>query len=426
MSEKNRNLFIGLLTGFLGLVVIAVLVYWLLLPSRVQTLKLVTGGTGGTYHAFGKAIAEVVNKNSKLIRIEHQASGGSNRNAELIAQGDAQLGFVQSDTELKNNVKIAVQLYPEVFHLIARTDAQIKSVKDLVGKRVALPGKTSGSAAVFDILRKHYELRVGDMALQHAPLNEGIEALKKGQVDALFVVIAQGNQKLRSLIRDADVELVSIDQSDAIAQSLPAFRAGRIPVGAYSGGKPIPAQAIDVIIVDSLLAVQDSLRNSHAKELVRILIEKRQQVARLISQGVHIQQPQSAHNIHEGARLFYTKDEPPFIVEYAEPMAFVMSVVLLLLSSIWQARTWLSKNRKNRADHYNLDLIDLTKRIHKAQSSDELDDIRGELFAIFQKVMIDLDKDKIEEKSLQSFSFAWDVASSSLNHRQIVLSSNGD
>ena len=422
-SKKN------IAAAFLSLVAIVIcfsFFLWFFLPDQTKILRLASGTSGGTYNSFAHALSKIVNKHSKTIQIRVLASSGANDNVKRVSSGKAELGFIQSDTVVDRDIKIVAQLFPEVFHLIARNKSKIKSVSDLKGKRIALMPVGAGSNSLFANLMKHYQIEPTDLKIQHVSLNKSIEALRAGKVDALFVVMAMGNEKLKSVIKEQDVNLVPIGQADSIALFDPALRSGRIPVGAYSGEKPVPNKPIQIIQVDSLLAVHQGLDDKHIKELTRILFEKRQELLRIIPQGAFVSAPSDFHklafDIHGGAMSFYNRDEPPFIVEYAEPMAFAMSVILLIASGLWQAKSWLSDARKNRADHYNLELIEIIKSVEDATSSQEIEKMRLDLFRIFQEVLIDLDNDRIEEKSLQSFSFAWGVASSTINHRQIVLS----
>ncbi len=425
MFILNRNTIIAVVTSILAITVLGCFSYWMLKPEETRRLRIASGGPGGTYYAFSVALAEIVNQHSKKIRIEVIQSSGSNDNVSRIQMGSAELGLLQSDTVVGKNISVAARLFPEMFHLIARTDSKIKTVSGLKGRRLALPPKSSGSTALFSTLREHYELGSEAIQIKYGSLNDGIESLKQGNVDALFVVMAMGNEKLKQIIKFNDLELISIDQAPAISLYHPALKSGTIPVGAYSGEKPIPANPISIISVDSLLAVNKNLENKYVKELTSILFEKRQELIRKIPQGAFIAQPSEQHklsfDIHEGAELFYHKNDPPFFVEYAEQIGLVITVLLLFLSSIWQLRSWLSDSRKNRADHYNKDLVELSEKVNTTSSLAELEVIREELFKIFKLIIDDIDNDKIEEKSLQSFSFAWEVALTNLNHRQLVL-----
>ena len=59
-------------------------------------LTFTTGGETGTYYAFGGVIAQSVTANTSTA-VTAVSSDGSKANVLLLAAGDAQLGFCQSD-----------------------------------------------------------------------------------------------------------------------------------------------------------------------------------------------------------------------------------------------------------------------------------------------------------------------------------------
>ncbi|MDQ0317046.1 TAXI family TRAP transporter solute-binding subunit [Amorphus orientalis] len=400
--------------------------YWLWSRDVISDLTLGTGTEGGTYSAFGRVVEEAFAGEDAGLSIVPVASAGARENAARVQAGEIDLGLIQSDTSGGNNVSLVARLFPEIFHLIVRDGSGIESVGDLEGRRVAVMPEGSGSNVLFADLLEHY--LVAPDAVDQVPgsLLEGTERLADGDVDALFVVIALGNKTIEQLIRSSPVRLVGVDQAEALALFDPALRATVVPVGTYSGEGPVPAEAINVVAVDSLLVAGRSVPAETIETFTRTLFESRQEMVRSLDQVAFISPPTEtdrlAFGVHPGAEAYYSKDDPLFVVEYAEPMAFALSFLALLLSLLWQARIWLANARKNRADHHNLEIAALVDRIEAATTSDELEELRRELFAIFQKVIVDLDTDRIEEKSLTSFSFAWQVASSTLNHRQLLLS----
>jgi len=128
---------------------------------------------------------------------------------------------------------------------------------------------------------------------------------------------------------------------------------------------------------------------------------------------------------HPGAESYYQRDKPPLLVEYAEPIGVAVSVLVLLASGLWQARTWLSNARKNRADRYNTKMAALVDQAENATTLQQIEEVRASLFAIFHEVISDLDNDRIDKESLQSFSFVWDVAQSTLSQRHMLLAGQG-
>jgi len=60
-----------------------------------------------------------------------------------------------------------------------------------------------------------------------------------------------------------------------------------------------------------------------------------------------------------------------------------------------------------------------------ATTLQQIEEVRASLFAIFHEVISDLDNDRIDKESLQSFSLVWDVAQSTLSQRHMLLAGHG-
>jgi len=412
-----------------GLLLLIVGIFAFLAGHGVKRIVITTGTEGGSYDVLGQVIAETLSASEPAIRAGVQRSGGAAENAQRVATNETTLGLVQSNTQLDRDIKLIARLYPEVYHFLARTDAGIADFSDLAGKRVALMPEDSGSNTAFYQLLDHYQ--IAGEAVEPVPgtLSEGLAALTAGDVDALFLIMALGNEAIADAIRGADIELLGLDQAQAIALFDPAISRMEVPKGAYSGNRPVPRETIDVLSVDALLVANAWLPNDIANQIVTTLFERRQQMVEANQQAAFISAPTDQQRlnigVHPGAEAYYQRDRPPFLVEYAETIGLAVSVLVLFASGLWQARTWLSNARKNRADRYNLEIAALVDRADQAGTLAELEEVRTSLFAIFHEVIADLDNDRIEEDSLQSFSFVWEVAQSTLSHRQLLLTEQG-
>lgn len=396
---------------------------WIFVEPNRQ-LVLSTGTDGGTYAAFGDVMADTFAANENL-RLNRLPSAGASENAARLASGAADIAFIQSDTQVSTTTTIAARLFPEAFHVVVRIDSGIRSVGDLRGKRVGIMPVGSGSNALFERLLLHYEVPWDGVATVHGTLTDHARAIETGEIDAFFMVVALGNRTIAEIIQSTPVQLIGIDQAEAMAMFDPALRASVVPIGTYSGERPVPAEPIRVVTVESLLAVRREVPDAVVERLVQGLFEYRQEMVRLIPQAAFISAPTDqdrlTFGVHPGAERYYTQDDPLFIVEYAEPMAFGLTALALFLSGLWQVRRWLAGARKNRADQYNLEIVEIVSRVESATRPEDFQTIRDDLFEIFEKVIVDLDNDRIEERSLLSFSFAWQAAASTLNHRQLLL-----
>ncbi len=393
--------------------------------NRIYTVRLATGSPTGEYYAFGQAIAQVTEANEPKIRVEVVESDGANQNMDDVHNHTVDLALVQNDTPVQRNVRAIAQLYPEMFHLIANQDANINTLTDLKGKRIALMPEGSGSYNLFWPLSHHYGLTQTDFQARPMAVDDAHTALQNGSVDALFRIIGLGNSSVAELLANDQFELVPIDQIGALQLTQPYLESTIIPKGSYDGGSPIPPEDVPVVSVSALLIANVDVHSDVVKAITRILYEHRSELIHINPRTANIQSPDASQNLgfplHEGARAYYTQDNPSFLVTYAESIGLLMSIGILLCSSLWQGRQWLISNQKDRADRYNLEILNLIEKIEQAKDFEELQKLRQQLLEILRKVVVDLDIDRISPESFQSFTFPWEVANTAIRHQEIIL-----
>ena len=124
--------------------------------SGSTKMTMGTGGTSGTYYAFGGVLGQYI-KNHAGIDVNVVSTDGSKANIEFIDAGDYQLGTVQSDVMAYawagtrsfegggkiDSFRVVAGLYAEAVQLITM-DPEIKSVADLAGKNVSIGAPGSG------------------------------------------------------------------------------------------------------------------------------------------------------------------------------------------------------------------------------------------------------------------------------------------
>lgn len=398
---------------------------WVYEQNRVYQLTIAAGSRDGEYYKFAQALETVVERHYPQVRISLQETAGAQENLDLVDQNQAQLGIVQSNTPTKPSTRAVALLFPEVFHLLARPNTGIQTVGDLRGKRIALMPQGSGSYDLFWLLAQHYGLNATALTPLPMPAEQAYAALQQGQVDALFRVMALGNSKMKQLLQRSQAQIIAIDQVDSLRLNLPYLKAATIPKGTYDGAIPLPGKDVSVVGVEAVLISRDTVRADVIHEITRTLFEFRSELVTLDPKAAVMTLPNASENLglplHAGAKAYYDRERPIFLVQYAEPIGLLISVGVLCISGLWQFRMWLEGRQKNRADMYNQEILDLIKQVETSHDIKELEGIRNQLFEILRKVVIDLDKDRISPESFQSFTFPWEVAVTTLRHREMML-----
>jgi uncharacterized protein len=404
---------------------IAFAILWARDQNRITHLTIATGSEKGEYYAFAKALSEVVSRHHPKVQITVLPTEGSLQNMQLLEQKTVQLAIVQNDTPTKPSVRAVAYLFPEVFHLLVRESAGIQTVHELRGRRVAIMPKGSGSNALFWALGHHYGLTEADFTPITVPPEQAYEALRHGKVDALFRVIALGNPATGDLLRSSNARLLPIDQVDSLRLSLPYLEAAQIPKGTYDGAIPIPSSNVPVVGVRAVLVSHIDVSDEAIRAITQTLFEFRNELVSTYPRAATIRLPDSGENLglplHPGAKAFYEEDQPNFLVQYSEPIGLLLSIAVLGVSSFWQFHLWLSGRQKNRADMYNLEILELIHQIQTVQDVEQLEVMRHKLFEILRKVVVDLDVDRISPESFQSFTFPWEVAITTLRHHEMIL-----
>jgi len=238
--------------------------------------------------------------------------------------------------------------------------------------------------------------------------------------------IAIGNECIGGLLRQPDrpARLLPIDVN-AIETWYPYVEGAVIKRATFWGEPAIPEREVPSTSVQALLLTHDRVDKGTICEITRILYEHRN---KLVAQNPHaatIKLPSSGEDLgiplHIGARAYYRREEPGFIVTYAEPLALFLSVTVLFISGLWHLRMRLQQRQKRRADEYNLEIANLIEKSRKIENLDGLQEVRQKLFDIFRRVLEDLDRDRISAESFQLFTFPWGVALGAIRHREWVL-----
>jgi TRAP transporter TAXI family solute receptor len=226
--------------------------------AQQKIITIGTGGITGVYYSTGGAICHLVNKGRKDhgVRCSVESTGGSVYNINTIRAGELDMGVAQSDVQYHayngtgkdsfikagpfKDLRAVFSVHAEPVTIIARADAGIKTVQDLVGKRVNIGNPGSGSEATWNVMWKAMGHTNDDLKLaaQMKPA-ETPGALCDNKIDALFYPVGHPNSlsKEATTICDAVIVAVSGPVIDKLVADNAYYFKENIPGGMY-GGNP--------------------------------------------------------------------------------------------------------------------------------------------------------------------------------------------
>ncbi len=236
-----------------------------------------TGGTQGTYFAYGNVLSQYI-KDKTNISVTAVSSDGSKANIQSIDVGDYQLGTVQSDVmayawdgvrSFKDEGKITTfrtiaGLYAEAVQLVT-TDPDIKSVKDLKGKKVSIGAPASGVYFnAIDVLEAA-GLTEKDIQAQYQDFGQSADALKDGKIDAAFIVAGAPTPAIDELcMTNKNARLVPIDGdiAKALMEKNKFYSVYEVPANSYKNqDKAVLTVTVKATLIVSADASEDDVYN---------------------------------------------------------------------------------------------------------------------------------------------------------------------
>ena len=244
--------------------------------AGASKMTMGTGGTSGTYYAFGGVLGQYI-KDKAGIEVIVVSTDGSKANIESINSGDYQLGTVQSDvmayawegtrsfedTGKIDSFRVVGGLYAESVQLVTM-DPEIKSVADLKGKSVSIGAPNSGVwFNAMDVLNAA-GLTEADIKPQYQSFADSADALKDGKIDAAFIVAGAPTAAITELCTTNSAYLVPIDGevADKLMADSPYYTTYTIPAGTYAGqDEDVVTVTIKATLIVSADASEDDVYN---------------------------------------------------------------------------------------------------------------------------------------------------------------------
>ena len=284
-----------------------------------------TGGQTGVYYVAGQSICRFLNRGSAEhgIKCNAPASGGGVANVNGIRSGEFNFGIMQSDHQFKalngaapfeaegamSDIRAVFSLQSEVFTILARRDANIKSFDDLKGKRVNVGNPGSGQRDTLEEIMavKGWDRSAFALAAELKPAEQA-SALGDNNIDAMTYFVGHPNGAIQEATTTTDAVLVPITgpEIDKLLEERSYYTKAEIPGGLYKGND----QATQSIGGKAVLSTTSKVDAEVVYQLVKSVFENIERFQRLhpafkdLKPEEMIEVGLSAP-LHEGAERYY-------------------------------------------------------------------------------------------------------------------------
>ncbi len=242
-------------------------------PAPPKQLTLQAGREDGAYYRVAQNYAKQLAKHG--ITLEVKTSAGSIENLQTLRQQDSEIdiAFVQggvASSEPSDSLLGLASVYFEPLWLFIPQRESLEFVHQLKDKRVAIGAEGSGTRAITQTLLQANDLDKSNFSAISLSGSEATAALEAGDVDALFTVGAMDSPNISAMLRNPDLQPVSLRRSQAYARRFPFLSPVTLYEGTVSLEKNIPSNDLSLVAPAATLVAKETLHPALVSLLMQV------------------------------------------------------------------------------------------------------------------------------------------------------------
>jgi TRAP transporter TAXI family solute receptor len=288
-----------------------------------QRLSIATGGTGGVFYPYGGGIAKVISENLPGVEATAEVTAASVDNLKFLKQGTSDIAFTMADTAQDAlggregfkgigavPVRTLAVLYSSYVHLVTLENSGINRITDLRGRTVSTGAAGSGTTVLANRMLHAVGLDPErDIRAQSLGVAQSVDALKDGKIEAFFWNAGLPTASILDLVNTPGIRARFIATEEVVPRLHQTYGdslyyTAVIPKGTYKTNPDVP-----VVAVANLLVVSESMPETLAHDITRLLFDKKNELAAIHPQAnelaIETALKGSPIPFHPGAERYY-------------------------------------------------------------------------------------------------------------------------
>ncbi|MCX5829372.1 MAG: TRAP transporter substrate-binding protein [Deltaproteobacteria bacterium] len=232
-------------------------------PNRV----FMASGMGGSYLALAKKYVEYFREHG--VTLELVPTHGAQENLARLKdrQDPVQVAFVQGGLVKPGDTSGILSLgsveYEPVWFFLRRgvTAESDEDIQRILKMRIAIGSEGSGTHA-----QAMHILKLNGVAptstLLTIPNQEAVQALQRGEIDAVLLTDGLESANIQTLIKDPEIRLANFRRADAYTRLLPFFEELKVPKGGFDLVRNFPPQDTQLLATTTELLIDDRMHHA--------------------------------------------------------------------------------------------------------------------------------------------------------------------
>ena len=302
--------------------IIVLIAFWIayqfVKPAPPDAFVMSTGSEEGAYHAFGLRYQEALARNG--IKLELRPSAGAVDNLHRLADedSDVEMALVQAGTGDKDDYPGLITLgsvYFEPVWIFYRGAPLRDQLRALRGKRIAVGAIGSGTRKLATQLLLVNEAWAPPTRIVSLGGDAAAAALKKGTIDAAFIIGPPEIPLVRELLQTPGIRLMSFDRAPAYTKAFPFLAAVKLPEGAVNLMRDIPPRDVMLLAPTANIVAKEDLHPALIDLMMQAMAEVHGGAGVFHKAGDFPSARDEDFPLSNEARRFY-KSGPPFLQRY--------------------------------------------------------------------------------------------------------------
>ena len=381
------------------LFVALVLAIWFAKPAPPKHV-LMAVGKGGSYNVLAQKYVEFFRKNG--VTLELLPTHGAQENlARLKNRHDkVQIAFVQGGIVNPNDTSGLLSLGSidyEPMWFFYRSGCNIKDVEDIhraLKMRIAIGPEGSGTHT----LAMHI-LKLNGVAPTSTLLtmlnHEGVEALQRGEIDAVFLVDGFGSADVQTLLKDPNIHLANFRRAAAYSRLVPFIEKIEIPMGGFDLVRNFPPQDIRLIAATTNMLIDNRMHPA----IQMLFMQAAQEINGKESYFAHygefpsfkdpiVPESKEAVRFHQKGPPFLTHYLPFWLAEFIDRMFFLLLPFFAFAYPVIKVIPQYRFNRlKTRIDEVYGELKFFEQELSQSYDSAQYDEYIRRINAVERKAL---------------------------------------
>jgi TRAP-type uncharacterized transport system substrate-binding protein len=326
---------LALTVVLLGVLLIALAVFWFFHSAPPYTIIITSGAPGSSFDTNAEKYRVILAR--KDIKLKILPSQGSQENLKRLNDPSfhVDIGFVQggiTNMAGSNTLVSLGSLNYEPLLVFYRSDTPINLLSGFSGKHLAIGPAGGGTRSLaLQLLKLNGIEPGGATTLSDLDADAAANALLEGAVDAVFLMgDTTSGEIMRKLQQTAGIQLFDFTQADGYTRGISYLNKLVLPQGSIDFGKNIPAHDVNLIGPTVELIARPSLHPALSDILIEAAQETNSNAGLFRRRGEFPAPIQHDFPISADATRYYTSGKSFFYRHLPFWLASLVSRILLV------------------------------------------------------------------------------------------------